>query len=115
MQHSSATQDTKCRAWLSGAFTPCLAHQIRVLPLPPIHYLAGPADNSAAPPASPLPPRWGSEAPLSPAPEGNATNTTGNPFVARDTPAPPVMAAQGAGVSGGRTIGFATGECLRRA
>lgn len=74
---------------------------------------AGPADDSTPAPASPLAPRWGSDSAPSPAPEANATNTTAaeaNPFVSRDTPAPLVQSAQGAGVSGGRTIGFSTGR-----
>jgi hypothetical protein len=62
-----------------------------------------------------LPPRWGTftaedlVAAATPQAEPGTSRGRGNPFVNLDMPPPQVKAAQGASVSGSRTIGFATG------
>jgi hypothetical protein len=70
--------------------------------------ITGPSED--APPASPLPPRWGGMTPAdAPMPEPDSNATASNPFVSRDVPPLLVQAAQGSAVSGGRTLGYRTG------
>ncbi len=77
--------------------------------------------EAASGPAQPatLPPRWGSDSTEESAPAAEAggnlaagekgSGSGGNMFVSGDQPAPLVMAAQGASISGQRSLGFATG------